>query len=221
MNSKIAIAGLAAILGATASHSGEIKTAPHPDEVVWMADGGIHRMGVYADNTGVAPGLHTDLVTWRIYNHSTFSPLYRGFEIPPIEHDFFNGVPTEDIINGLGTGSFRMTLGIADGPLVGEGQGFLVFYRFQVPENTQVGIHHFPLSPSSSNTYMNNEDAEKQQPVIISAEPITVIPSLPAMADATQGPGIPSNSLYDFNSDGDVDLHDWAAAQVESSQERN
>lgn len=221
ISSRIALAGLSAILASSTANSGIIKTTPHPQDLVWMADGNVHRMGVYAKNTGVSPGLYTDLVQWKINNHPTFSPLYNGFEIPPAEQDFFNGVQTENVINGLGWGSYRLADQF-NGPLVNEGQGFLVYHNFTVPQNTQLGRYRFTLSTSTSNTYMTNEWAVKQQPVIIGADFITVIPDLNAMTYAMQGPEVTTtNPQYDFDLDGDVDTADCAAAQVESSQIRN
>ncbi|MFH1802554.1 MAG: hypothetical protein ABH864_03810 [archaeon] len=222
IGSVLAAAGLAAFLAASAPGEGEIKTTPHPDDKVWMADGEEHRVGVYADNTGVSPGPHTDGVQWYAFQHPTFTlDHYRGFEIPSAEQDFFGGAETEDLIFGLGeNGSGRMTLDQAAGPSVGEGRGFLAFYNFEVPRDTQLGRYHFTLD-LSPRTRMFNEGGSEQQPVNIGYDFITVIPDLNTMAADTLGPGVPIESEHDYNEDGFVDMADWARAQVDSSEERD
>jgi hypothetical protein len=192
---------------------------PHPQNQVWMADGNVYRMGVYADNSGVSPGQRTVGIEWRRNNHPVFSSLYAGYEIPQVEEDFFDRVVTEDVLNRLGHSSYMFAFQF-DGPLVGQGQGFLV-YNFTAPANTQLAVYRFILSPSRVYTYMLNEQAIEQQPVSIGADFITVIPNLNAMSSATQGPGVLSSCSYDFDSDGDVDLRDWARAQRQSSVIRN
>lgn len=220
--SKLATAGLAAFLATATSDSGEIRSRPQNSaEQVWMADGNIHQLVIQADNTGVEPGLYTKAVEWGLENNFIFTDLYRGYTIPAAEQDFFRGMDTLDSIEGPGQVSARMAYG--HGPAIGEGRGALAVYDFEVPENMPLGRYHFRFVDPYTN--LISESGANQFPRTITAEAVTVVPNLPAMALATKGPGVYDPNTYnpnfDRNVDGAIDLTDWAAAQVESSTERN
>lgn len=215
---RILTTGLAALLS-TSSIGGEVRTTPITP--VWQADGSPYSLAVTANNYGVSPGIHTDQVDFRL-EQNPLDRYHTGHALPPAQFDFFGTATTDETIFAPGNPetSFIVAGHYGAGPMVDQGNGSLVFYDFYIPkDNTLLGIYHFNLDPN--NTNLRNENFNFQAPTYIAADPVTIIPELAEFSSTHHGPEIPSDPNFDFDFDGDVDLHDWAASQVMSSTPRN
>lgn len=219
-NSKLAALAVGAVIGSTAVGSSPNARIDFLDGTVQRGNSSSYRVWLNA----------SDFNGNEVTNMTYFTETLPSF-MQVQGHDIFSsggnnsGVYLEGFLTGEDVSPSNVieneygSIGIAASSFPGpqEPNDKVIRYDFSVDPNTPLGPYSFGLVEGTRIKYgIVDQYFIPQQDLIPGS--FTVIPNMQQFSADTQGPGVTvPGTNNDFDQDGDVDLGDWAEAQIRVS----